>query len=140
MRIVGLDLGTKTLGVAVSDPLKIIASGLVTLRFQDEDFNEALIKLKELLKTYEISHFVIGLPLHMHGQEGIMASKVRLFASQIETEFNKKVVFIDERLTSTLATKFLLQGDVSRQKRKNVVDKMAAVIILQNYLDTKREE
>lgn len=137
-RIIGLDLGTKTLGIAMSDPSGIIATGLETFRFQEKYFNLALAHLAELAKQYEISLFVIGLPRHMNGDIGEKANTVLSFKQRLEELLGIPVVAFDERMTTMIATRYLLEADLSRSKRKKVIDKMAAVEILQNYLDSPK--
>lgn len=138
MRILGLDLGTKTLGIAVSDPLGIIATGVETFRFEEMDYESAYARLKYYIDAYGIKQIVLGLPLHMTGEHGEKAKEVVRFKENVESRFPVNVALLDERWTTKLATNRLLQADVSRGKRKQVIDKMAAVVILQNYLDSKK--
>ncbi len=138
MRVIGLDLGTKTLGIALSDPLGIIATGVETFRFDENDYEMAINRVQYYLNLHQIKTIVIGLPLHMNGDVGTKANEILAFKQKLEEKFHLPVVTIDERWTTKLATNRLLQADMSREKRKKVIDKMAAVVILQNYLDSKK--
>jgi putative Holliday junction resolvase len=141
-RIAGLDLGTKTLGIAISDPTNLIATGIETIHFKENHFNQALDRLEEIIKKYDVNSIVIGLPRHMNGDIGEAGQRVLAFKSKIEERFKIKVETSDERWTSIIANKVLLEADLSRKKRKQIIDKMAAREILQNYLDQlkNREE
>lgn len=138
MRVVGLDLGSKTLGIAMSDALKMIASPIETYRFEDEDYQAALNYLCDFMKKNNVSEAVLGLPKHMNGDIGIRGEISLSFKAMIEERTDVKVILWDERLSSVEANKLLISNDVSRKKRKQVVDKMAAVIILQSYLASRR--
>ena len=127
-RTLGFDLGSKTLGVSVSDPLGLIARALTTLRFESDDYDDALKQAASLIREQHAAKVVLGLPRHIRGEISI-AFKEKLEALGVE------VVLWDERLTTVAANRILLQGDVSRKKRKKVIDQMAAVQILQSYLD-----
>ena len=133
MRIIGLDVGSKTIGVAVSDALGWTAQGLTTLRRSEPASDVA--KIKAYIDEYQAQRVMIGLPLNMNGSEGPSVDMVREFGSQLEQEISIPIVYRDERLSTMAAERFLLEGDVSRSKRKKVIDKMAAVFILQGYLD-----
>ena len=137
MRVLGLDVGTRTIGIAVSDSLGIIAQGIETFRYRENDIAAVLEHLGTLIAKYEVKTIVLGLPLHMNGDMSESAEHVQQLASQIEAEYRVNTEFIDERLTTVQVTKTLVEADVSRAKRKAVVDKMAAVVILQTYLDRK---
>lgn len=137
MRVLGLDLGSRTLGIAISDALGIIASGVETYRFDDERYDLALNRVLEIVKEKKVSKIVLGYPKHMNGDIGEKAKLSEDFKRQIEEKIDIEVVLVDERWTTKLAESRLLQADVSRKKRKQVIDKMAAVVILQNYLDSK---
>ena len=133
-RCLALDVGDKTIGIAVSDLLGLTAQGLETIRRSSnkEDINH----LKELISNYNVSHLVIGLPKKMHGTEGERCQLVRSFAEKMsKTCPNVQINFWDERLSTVAAEKSLIAADVSRRKRKKVIDKMAAVHILQGFLD-----
>lgn len=132
--MLGLDLGTKTLGIAISDDLGIIASGLENFRFEEENYDKAVARVVEIVKERKVSKVVLGKPVHMNGDEGDKVELVNSFKSKLE-EHNINVVLLDERWTTKMATRRLLEADLSRKKRKKVIDMMSAVIILQNYLD-----
>jgi len=133
MRYIGLDVGDRTIGVAVSDPLGYTAQGITTVRRKslEKDFEN----LKEIFKNYEISEIVVGLPKNMNGTIGPQAEKAMEFGRVLEEEFGHKVIFWDERLTTMAAHRAMLEADMSRKKRKGLVDKIAATYILQGYLD-----
>ena len=133
MRIMGLDLGEKTIGVALSDPMGMIARGVEVIK--RKTMEEDVKYLFALLKEYEVEKIVLGLPLNMNNTEGPGAKMARDFGRKLTSETGIPVVFWDERLTTVAAEKILLEADMSRAKRKKVIDKMAAVFILQNYLD-----
>jgi putative Holliday junction resolvase len=129
----GLDVGERRIGVAVSDGLGITAQGIDTVdraRWQDS--------LRKIIDEYEVSSIVIGLPRMMNGTVGIQGEKVRRFADEVRNEYALPVSFWDERLSTVSAERTLLQADTSRKKRKAVRDKLAAVLILQNYLDSRK--
>lgn len=132
--MLGLDLGTKTLGIAISDDLGIIASGLENFRFEEENYDKAVARVVQLVKERNITKVVLGKPVHMNGDEGDKVELVNSFKAKLE-EYNISVVLLDERWTTKMATRRLLEADLSRSKRKKVIDMMSAVIILQNYLD-----
>lgn len=140
MRILGLDLGTKTLGVAISDPSETIATGVATIRFSENNYAEPLSKLKEIMDYYNVKAIVIGLPKNMNNSLGFAAERTKQFEKILSSEFDLPVYEQDERLTSVTANNVLLEADVSRKKRKNNVDTIAATIILQNYLDIRKGE
>lgn len=133
MRYIGLDVGDRTIGVAVSDPLGYSAQGITTVRRKslEKDFEH----LREIFKNYEISEIVVGLPKNMNGTIGPQAEKAMEFGRVLEEEFGHKVIFWDERLTTMAAHRAMLEADMSRKKRKGLVDKIAATYILQGYLD-----
>jgi putative Holliday junction resolvase len=138
MRILGLDLGTKTLGVAVSDLTETIASGVTTLRFEENKPENILKDLGKIIEEYKVSKLVIGLPKNMNNTMGAAVERTRNFTKILVNEFNLPVEEQDERLSSVTANNVLLQADVSRKKRKSKVDSVAAIIILQNYLDIRK--
>ena len=133
MRIMALDVGSKRIGVALSDPLKITAQGLQT--FQRTTLEEDIKGLWQLIDEHEVSQLVVGLPKNMDGSIGFKAEEVQQFIADLTAERKIEVIWIDERLTTVSAERVLLEADVSREKRKKVIDKMAAVVILQSYLD-----
>lgn len=137
MRYLGLDLGSKTLGIAISDPSNTIASVLKTLRFSDEDYQSLIEPLKEIVKENKIQQMVLGYPLNMNGTVGMRAEICLNFKKMLEEQLDVSVVMEDERLTSVISNQILIQADLSRKKRKKKVDGLAAQIILQSYLDRK---
>ena len=138
MRYLGLDLGTKTLGISVSDETKTIASTLKTLRFSENNNDEILDELKEIVKEFNIEKIVLGLPKNMNNTLGERALATLEFQKKLEKLLNIEVIMQDERLSTVSAHNYLLEANMSRKKRKNVVDKMAANIILQTYLDKEK--
>ena len=132
-RIIGFDYGTKKLGVAVSDPLRITAQPLDTVTVKKAD--ELPERLTEIFDEYEIEKVVVGLPLNMNGTEGETALEARSFADRIKEKFEIEVVMWDERLSSRTVERAMLEDNMRRRKRRNRKDIMAAVVILQNYLD-----
>ena len=136
MRIMGLDYGTVTVGVAISDALKITAQGIETIRRKEENkLRRTLARIEELVKEYEVDTIVVGLPKNMNNTMGERANKSVEFADMVRRRTGVEVVMWDERLTTVTAHNAMLEADISRKKRYDVVDKVAAVIILQNYLD-----
>ena len=126
-------MGEKTIGVAVSDALGWTAQAVTVIRRQNlaEDIEE----LRQIVQQYDVQRFVIGMPRRTDGTYGPEAEKVRLFGRKLEGEFHLPVEYWDERFSTSAAEKILLEGDVSRAKRKQVIDKVAAAVILQAYLD-----
>ena len=133
MRIMGLDIGERTIGVAVSDLLGWTAQGVTTIRRKSLAYD--LEELKKIIKEYEVEQIVVGWPLNMNGTAGPSAERVTLLSAEIVKETGLEFIKWDERLSTVASTRTLLEGDVSRAKRKEVIDKMAAVFILQGYLD-----
>lgn len=136
MRILGLDLGSVTCGVAVSDVMGMIARPVETLRFPENDLNACLLLVMKHVKEFQIKKVVLGLPKHMNGDVGIRG-EVSIQFKDMLTEEGLDVVLWDERLTTVAAEKILISADLSRKKRKKVIDQMAAVQILQSYLDSQ---
>ena len=137
MKILGLDLGSRTIGIAISDALEIIASGLETFRFDEDRYDLALERVSQIVKEKKVGKIVLGYPKHMNGDIGDRAKLCEEFKAKLEETLHIEVILMDERWTTKLAENRLLEADLSRKKRKQVIDKMAAVIILQNYLDSK---
>ena len=137
MRTMGLDVGSKTVGVAVSDELGWTAQGLKTLKINEEKNEFGFDELGEIIKEYDVGLVVVGFPKNMNGTIGPRGQASQQYASEIENRFSLPTVLWDERLTTMAAERVLLEADVSRKKRKKVIDKMAAVMILQGYLDSK---
>lgn len=136
MRIMGLDVGSKTVGVAVSDPLGFTAQGLEIIAINEARDDYGLERLANLIRQYQVKKLVIGLPKNMNNTEGNRAEASRAYGQLVAEEFGLPVDYQDERLTTVAAERMLVeQADVSRSKRKKVIDKLAAQLILQNYLD-----
>ncbi len=133
-RILGLDVGSKTIGMAVSDPLGITAQGLQTIRRQNKRLDYA--QLKEVILEYDVTQIVVGYPLRMSGAEGAQAEKMQVFAQDLRRHFRLPVHLWDERLTSSQANRVLRDSEMSIKRRGEVVDRLAAVLILQNWMDT----
>ncbi|MBC7343481.1 MAG: Holliday junction resolvase RuvX [Clostridia bacterium] len=136
-RILALDVGAKVIGVAVSDPLMCTAQGIGSIRRGPSTAHD-IDKIITLARQYEIGEVVVGLPLNMNGTLGPQGQRVKAFGRQLEEKLGIAVHYWDERLTTVAATRTLLEGDVSRQKRKKLVDRLAATYILQSYLDYRR--
>ncbi|MCL6570626.1 MAG: Holliday junction resolvase RuvX [Bacillus sp. (in: Bacteria)] len=137
MRILGLDVGSKTVGVAICDELGWTAQGLTTLKINEEKNRFGFDEIGQLIKEYQVESVVIGLPKNMNGTIGPRGEASQQFAREIERLFDVPTVLWDERLTTMAAERVLIEADVSRKKRKKVIDKMAAMLILQGYLDSK---
>lgn len=138
MRTLGLDVGTKTIGVALSDELGLTAQGRETLR--RTALKADLAQLTSVAKNEHVGRIVVGLPLNMDGSEGPRAEATRKFAAAVEEALGLPVELWDERLTTAEAERVLLAADVSRKKRKAVIDRLAAQLILQSWLDAHRSE
>ena len=138
MRILGLDIGTKRIGVSLSDESGTLAQGkeVITRRSNLEVFK----RIKELVNEYNVEKIVAGLPLNMDGSLGKKAQEVKSFTKKLEEEVSVAVLLWDERLSTVEAQGVLLEADVTRGKRKKVIDKIAAQLILQSYLDSRRKE
>jgi putative Holliday junction resolvase len=136
MKVIGLDVGTKTIGVAVSDELGWTAQGVTTLMWDEANLNEGVKLISQLVTDFKAQKIVLGLPKNMDGSLGERAQKVKELAEKLKQELGVPIQLWDERLSTVAAEKILLAGDVSRKKRKKVIDKMAAGLILQNYLDS----
>lgn len=133
MRLMGLDIGEKTIGVALSDPFGWTAQGLRTIRRKGikSDINEII----SIIKEFGVEKIIAGLPKNMNNTIGTTGEKVIAFCEKIKPSINLEIIFQDERLTTVAAEKMLISADVSRKKRKEVIDTVAAVYILQGYLD-----
>ncbi|EKZ4333314.1 Holliday junction resolvase RuvX [Listeria monocytogenes] len=136
MRIMGLDVGSKTVGVAISDPLGWTAQGVETIQIDENRKQFGYDRVKELVLEYEVEKVVVGLPKNMNNTIGPRAESSKIYAEVLESRIGLPVVLWDERLTTFAAERTLIEADVSRKKRKEVIDKLAAVMILQSYLDT----
>lgn len=134
-RVLGLDVGSKRIGLAVSDPLGITAQGLVTIQRQNkrQDFGQ----LESVIREYDVVEIIVGYPLRMSGAEGIQAEKMQRFAEELRRRFHKPVHLWDERLSSAQANRLLRETEMSIKRRGQVVDQMAAVLILQSWMDAR---
>ncbi|MBE7119660.1 Holliday junction resolvase RuvX [Bacillus cereus] len=137
MRILGLDVGTKTVGAAMSDEMGWTAQGLETIRINEERGYFGFDRISELVKQYDVDKIVVGLPKNMNGTIGPRGEACQQFAENLRNLLQLEVVMWDERLSTMAAERLLISADVSRKKRKQVIDKMAAVVILQGFLDSK---
>jgi len=139
MRIMGLDFGSKTVGVAVSDSLLLTAQGIEIIRRKEENkLRRTLARIEELIVEYEVSEIVLGLPKHMNGTEGVRAELTNEFKEKLERRTGLPVTLWDERLTTVAADRAMMETGVRRENRKAYVDMIAAVFILQGYLDKKK--
>lgn len=139
MKYLGLDLGTKTLGISISDSTNTIASVLTTLYFQEDDYDSLFPKLEKIIIENHITKLILGYPINMNGTIGPRAELTLEFQKKLKEKFQIEVIMEDERLTSVISNQVLIQADLSRKKRKKKVDGLAAQLILQNYLDRKGE-
>ena len=137
MKYLGLDLGSRTLGLAISDALGMFARAYETLRFEDDDYDYAINETINICKKEGINEIVLGNPKHMNGDEGIRSQISYDFKKKIEEKSDIKVHLIDERLTTVRVDKAMIMGNMSRQKRHQKKDEMAAVVLLQDFLDSK---
>ena len=135
MRVMGLDVGTKTVGVAVSDALGLTAQGLRVVR--RKNLRSDVGELKRVIREHEVSRVIIGLPLNMDGSEGPRAAASREFGALLSEATGLPIDYWDERLSTVAAERMLIEGDVSRERRKQVIDQVAASIILQGWLDSQ---
>ncbi|MGL4949888.1 MAG: Holliday junction resolvase RuvX [Anaeroplasmataceae bacterium] len=135
VRYLGLDLGSKTLGLALSDELNMFAFTLTTLRFKNDDYEYACDEVIKIAHENNVKNLILGYPKHMNGDLGIRAKISEDFKLMIESKSDLTVILIDERLTSITVNKAMIEANVRRENRKQKKDELAAVIILQNYLD-----
>jgi putative Holliday junction resolvase len=135
-RILGLDVGARRIGVAVSDPLGITAQGLETLQRRNKRYD--LAALEQVIAEYEVREVVVGLPLRMSGAEGTQSDKMQLFAEDLRKRFRLPVHLWDERLTSAEANRLLRETELSIEKSAKAVDRMAAVLILQGWMESRK--
>ena len=136
MRVMGLDFGSKTVGVAVSDPLFVTAQGIETIRRKSENkLRQTLSRIKELCDEYEVERIVLGYPVHMDGTSGIRCEKTRKFAELLEKRTSLEIIFRDERLTTVQADEILSDMGVPESDKKQYIDMIAAVVILQDYMN-----
>lgn len=138
MRIMGLDFGSKTVGVAISDPLFITAQGIEIIRRKEENkLRQTLARIEALIVEYEVGEIVLGLPKNMNATEGERVEKTREFGDRLSRRTGLPVSFWDERLTTVAADKAMMEAGIRRENRKEHVDKLAAVFILQGWLDER---
>lgn len=135
-RVLGLDVGSRRIGLAVSDPLGITAQGLETLQRRNKRHDFAA--LEQLIREYDVREIVVGLPLRMTGAEGTQSEKMQAFAEELRKRFRLPVHLWDERLTSVQANRLLREAELSIEKRAKAVDRMAAVLILQGWMESRR--
>ncbi|MDD3341235.1 MAG: Holliday junction resolvase RuvX [Bacilli bacterium] len=140
MRYLGLDLGTRTLGISMSDLTGTIATAYQTIRFADSDYESVLKPLGELIQRENVKELVLGLPKNMNNTMGERCETTLTFKELLEKTFSIKVHLQDERLSTVEATNYMIKADMSRKKRKNKIDSLAANIILQSYLDKRKGE
>ncbi|MBQ1189798.1 MAG: Holliday junction resolvase RuvX [Lachnospiraceae bacterium] len=139
MRIMGLDFGSKTVGVAISDPLLITAQGIEIVRRKEENkLRQTLARIEELIVEYEVEEIVLGMPKNMNATEGVRVELTNEFKEKLERRTGLPVATWDERLTTVAADKAMIEAGIRREKRKDYVDMIAATFILQGYLDYKR--
>ena len=138
MRVMGLDLGNKTLGVAISDSLEMFSTGYPTIRFKSKDFDTALTQILKVIEKEKVGEIVLGLPKNMDGSIGFQAQICIDFGKRLEEASHLKVTMFDERLTSKIGLNSMIMGGENKKTRHDAIDEMAAKIILQDYLDKKR--
>ncbi len=139
MRYLGLDLGSRTLGVSLSDPSGLIASSYTIIR-HNEEYDRLIEDVKKIVEEKKVEKIVLGLPKNMNGTIGPKGELSYKFKDKLEKELRIEVVLEDERLSTVEATNLLIKNDTSRKKRKKVIDSVAATIILQSYLDKRKKE
>lgn len=139
MRIMGLDFGSKTVGVAVSDPLLLTAQGVEIIRRKEENkLRQTLARIESLIQEYEVEEIVLGLPKNMNDTEGVRAELSYEFKDKLERRTGLKVTMWDERLTTVAADRTMMEAGIRREHRKEYVDMIAATLILQGYLDRRK--
>ncbi|MBE6183702.1 Holliday junction resolvase RuvX [Heyndrickxia ginsengihumi] len=137
MKIMGLDVGSKTVGVAISDALGWTAQGIETIAIDEESKQFGFDRVTELVENHQVEKIVVGYPKNMNNTIGPRAEAAKAYAEELEKRLKLPIILWDERLSTMQAERILLQADVSRKKRKKVIDKMAASVILQGYLDSQ---
>jgi len=135
MRILALDVGDKRIGVAISDELEISANALATIT--RTGLKKAIREIQEIITEYNVEEMIVGMPVMMNGSVGIQAEKVGRFVDELKKEIRIPIKLFDERLSTSLIEKTLIDADMSREKRKKVIDKLSAVIILQDYMSSR---
>ena len=138
MKYLGLDLGTRTLGIAISDATHLVATPYTVIRFPDSSYENTIEPLKNIIENEKIEKIVLGLPKNMNNTIGDRATTTLEYKKTLEAEFNLPVIMQDERLSTVAAHNYMIEADMSRKKRKQKVDGLAASIILQTYLDIER--
>ena len=138
MRYLGIDLGSKTVGLAMSDTTLTIASTYKTIFFKDEDYNSTINEIKDIIKEYNITKIILGLPKNMNNTLGERAEITLKYKELLEKSTDLPVIMFDERLTSVISNSILIEADMSRKKRKKKVDSIAAQIIFQDYLNKEK--
>lgn len=138
MRVLGLDLGSKTLGISMSDLTQTVATTFTTLRFENQNYEPVFKELKNIIEEHRIESIVLGLPKNMNNSIGPSGENALSFQKLLQDKFNIEVIMQDERLSTKEATSYMIKADVSRKKRKEKIDSLAANIILQTYLDKKK--
>lgn len=138
MRIMGLDFGSVTVGVAISDELHLTAQGIEVIRRKENNkLRRTLARIEQLVKEYEVTSICLGYPKNMNNTIGERAKQTEEFAKLLEKRIKLPVILWDERLTTVAAHQAMIEGNMSREKRAKVVDKVAAVVLLQSYLDSQ---
>ena len=138
MRYLGIDLGSKTVGLAMSDTTLTIASTYKTIFFKDEDYRSTINEIKDIIKEYNITKIILGLPKNMNNTIGERAEITLKYKELLEQSTGLPIIMFDERLTSVISNSILIEADMSRKKRKKKVDSIAAQIILQDYLNKEK--
>ena len=138
MKCLGLDLGTRTLGISMSDITETIASPYTILRFSEGDYDSLLPELSKIVEEYQIGKIILGLPKNMNNTIGERGNTTIAFQKKLEEYLNMDVILQDERLSTVEATNYMLEADISRKKRKKKIDSLAANTILQTYLDKEK--
>ena len=138
MRILGFDLGTRTLGISISDYINTIATTYKTIRFNEREYDSIIPEIKNIVHEFNVQKIVLGFPKNMNNSIGDRGLETLEFKKKLEENLNIEVIMQDERLTTVQATNYMLEADISRKKRKKKVDSLAANIILQTYLDTMK--
>lgn len=141
MRIMGLDFGSKTVGVAISDPLLLTAQGIEIIRRKEENkLRQTLSRIEELIVEYEVEEIVLGYPKHMNNTEGVRVELTKEFQDKLERRTGLPVTLWDERLTTVAADKVMMEAGIRREERREHVDRIAACLILQGYLDKRKQD
>ena len=142
MRLIGLDIGSKTVGVAVSDPLGVIAQPVETIAVDEKRDNFGMRPLRKIVRKYQADGFVLGLPKTMSGEDGRSVARSKAYGQRLVDKYGLPIYYCDERLTTVESNRILIEeaGVHDRHERKKVVDQMAAVLILQAYLDEQKKE